>query len=148
MIEFTVLGEPKAQGSKRAFALRKGGVLTGKVALTESAGDGLKLWRSRLVEAVSQHAPPEGPWSEAVSVDIEFRLPEPKKPKHELPIGRVGDIDKLARAVLDTLTGVVIVDDSQVVRLCATKVYGIPGADIAVGKIDWPFPSSLTQEDG
>ena len=134
MIEFTVLGEPKAQGSKRAFPIKKGGQFTGKVAMTESAGDGLKLWRSRLVEAVSQHAPPDGPWTEAVSVTIDFRMPAPKKPKHKLPIGRVGDIDKLARAVLDTLSGIIIADDSQVVRLHVTKVYGTPGADIAVGK--------------
>lgn len=134
MIEFTVLGEPKAQGSKRAFALRKNGELTGKVALTESAGDGLKLWRSRLAEAVARHAPPEGPWHEAVSVTIEFRMPAPKKQKHKMPIGRVGDIDKLSRAVLDTLSGVIIADDSQVVRLYVTKLYGIPGADISVGK--------------
>jgi Holliday junction resolvase RusA-like endonuclease len=51
-----------------------------------------------------------------------------------MPIGRVGDIDKLSRAVLDTLSGVIIADDSQVVRLYVTKLYGIPGADISVGK--------------
>jgi len=34
------------------------------------------------------------------------------------------DIDKLCRAVLDALTGIAYADDSQVVALDASKVYG------------------------
>jgi Holliday junction resolvase RusA-like endonuclease len=36
------------------------------------------------------------------------------------------DVDKLCRCALDALTGVVIVDDSQVVELSASKLYGEP----------------------
>ena len=35
------------------------------------------------------------------------------------------DLDKLIRAVLDGLTGVAYVDDSQVILIQATKTYGI-----------------------
>jgi crossover junction endodeoxyribonuclease RusA len=37
---------------------------------------------------------------------------------------RSPDVDKLCRAVLDALTGVLFVNDSQVVRLVAVKEYG------------------------
>ncbi len=42
------------------------------------------------------------------------------------------DLDKLCRACLDSLTGIVWRDDSQVVRLEANKDYGAPGAMIWV----------------
>jgi crossover junction endodeoxyribonuclease RusA len=48
------------------------------------------------------------------------RLVKPSAPKHP---AKVPDIDKLTRAVLDALTSIVWVDDSQVVRLTASKVY-------------------------
>jgi crossover junction endodeoxyribonuclease RusA len=43
-----------------------------------------------------------------------------------------GDVDKLARAVLDALTGVAFDDDSQVADLTARKRY-TPGPDVPEG---------------
>lgn len=44
------------------------------------------------------------------------------------------DVDKLARAVLDALTGVLYVDDGQVAELHLTKGYGAePGVEISWG---------------
>jgi Holliday junction resolvase RusA-like endonuclease len=43
------------------------------------------------------------------------------------------DLDKLVRAILDSLTGVVWRDDAQVVDIVARKVYAeTPGVDIAI----------------
>jgi len=74
-------------------------------------------------------------YSGPVSVVIQFILPEPK----HIPANRENrptvrpDLDKLARAVLDALTGAAYKDDSQVVVLHATKAYGChPGATIGV----------------
>ena len=67
--------------------------------------------------------PLEGP----VSVDVVFRLQPPRGAPRDLPHVRP-DVDKLARAALDGLTGAAFADDSQVVRLTATKEYGPPGA--------------------
>jgi len=43
---------------------------------------------------------------------------------------RVGDLDKLCRAILDALTGVAYLDDRQVVELDARKAY-LMGRDAA-----------------
>jgi len=132
MIEFFVAGEPRPQGSKRAF-MGKGAT---RPVMVEQGGEGLKGWRLRLAATVASFAPSTGPLSDPVGVTIVFRMPVPKSRKNEWPIARNrGDIDKLCRAVLDELTGVLIVDDAQVVMLGASKVYAPdepPGARICV----------------
>ena len=66
-----------------------------------------------------------------VRVSLVFFIERPKSVKREHPSVRP-DIDKLARAVLDGLTTAgVYSDDSQVVDLTASKVYGVP-AGVAV----------------
>jgi Holliday junction resolvase RusA-like endonuclease len=51
-----------------------------------------------------------------------------------MPVSRP-DIDKLARAVLDAMTGPIIYDDAQVVRLLVTKCYDLnPGVVIDVSQ--------------
>lgn len=59
---------------------------------------------------------------EPVAIEIEFGLLRPKSVKRNLPTVPP-DLDKLIRAVLDSLTGIAYQDDSQVVRIVATKVY-------------------------
>jgi Holliday junction resolvase RusA-like endonuclease len=45
------------------------------------------------------------------------------------------DLDKLIRAVLDGLTAIAYVDDSQVVEIYAKKIYGlVPGVQIRLMK--------------
>ncbi len=58
-----------------------------------------------------------------------FRVARPKTTKLAAP--RL-DLDKLARALLDGMTGVVYVDDKQVVRLVAAKEWGEDGASVTV----------------
>ena len=62
------------------------------------------------------------------------------RPRHRLgPLSekppRRPDLDKLCRACLDSLTGIVWRDDAQVVRLEASKGYGAPGVVIWVEPI-------------
>jgi crossover junction endodeoxyribonuclease RusA len=42
------------------------------------------------------------------------------------------DLDKVGRALMDALTGVVYRDDAQVIRLDAGKSYGDPGVAITI----------------
>jgi len=88
----------------------------------------LMAWRDAIYEECRDTMDPlEGP----VKVSIVFRMPEPKQNRRRLPHVRP-DVDKLARAVLDGLTGAAFADDCQVVDLRARKVYGAPGADITI----------------
>lgn len=128
MIEFFVPGKPAPQGSKRHV---------GRGILVESSRD-LGPWRERValtahnaMKSISLH-------SGAVTVIITFVLPRPKStPKTQTPPAiKRPDVDKLARAILDAITGIVISDDSQIVNLHATKRLAeldeTPGAHIEI----------------
>lgn len=126
-------------------------VVNGRAVLT-SASKNLKEWRNLIAYAARDNLPVDGPFSygEAVQVDAKFFFVRPKshlkkngeltksapRSKHSKP-----DVDKLARAVLDALTGVYFDDDSQVVRLTVTKEYALPGEnpglEIQVDKHQW-----------
>ncbi len=136
VIRFEVRGLPIPQGSTRAW------VLHGKPVITSSA-KGLTTWR-RLVADVAQNHAPREPWEGPVGIELHFGLPKPKsapKRRRVWPDKRP-DLDKLTRAVLDALTYVVWVDDSQVIDIRASKDYGAPGVVVEVRRIvDEPDPS-------
>jgi Holliday junction resolvase RusA-like endonuclease len=122
-IIFTVLGKPEPQGSMKAF------VIKGKARLT-SANTKMKSWRQEVGWAAldawrdgepfaAKHVP--------VKVDYLFVInPPPSKPKRRLAPAVKPDIDKLIRACTDALTGILYVDDGQVVECHARKIYGQP----------------------
>lgn len=125
-----VPGVPAPQGSK-SFKGRRGG----KAILIESS-KAVGPWRERVALAAHSHA--RGLLGGPVSVDLAFVLPRPKSaPKRTTPPAvKRPDLDKLARAILDALTGVWFADDSQVIDLRATKqiaeIDGVPGVTITV----------------
>mgnify|MGYP000390831330 FL=1 len=67
------------------------------------------------------------PMKGAVTIEAVFRFPRP--PTTKLAAPRL-DVDKLARALLDGLTGIVYVDDKQVARLHARKEWGPAGVSV------------------
>lgn len=73
-----------------------------------------------------------------ITVKLVFRVRPPKR----MPRNRRGptvkpDIDKLTRAVLDAMTGVVYEDDAQIVLLIAEKRYSSAVAPPGVGVAVW-----------
>lgn len=118
-LHFTVQGKPQPQGSVRAF-MPKGWT---RPILT-SDNKTLKPWR----QDVSAHAREamEGslPSESAIGVKINFFFLRPKSTKksvvHKLT---KPDVDKCARSILDSLTGICFMDDSQVVVLAAAKAF-------------------------
>jgi crossover junction endodeoxyribonuclease RusA len=75
-----------------------------------------------------------------VGATLTFSLRRPKKLPTRYPVGqRSGDVDKLARAALDAMTGVVYLDDAQVVSLLVTKCWAeadtAPGVEVLVREI-------------
>lgn len=117
--EFFVEGTPTPQGSMSVFNGR----------IVHQKPKELTAWRNAIGNACRGIMEPlSGP----VEVDITFMLSKPRTVTRKQPHVRP-DVDKLARAVLDGLTGTAFHDDAQVVRLTARKIYGgIPGAMIVI----------------
>jgi Holliday junction resolvase RusA-like endonuclease len=114
-------GAPIPQGSKKAF------VRGGRVSLVE-ANDKLKPWRKTVTETVSSVLFQAEPCAHAVEVELLFVMPRPKSvTRYHMTVKP--DLDKLTRAVFDGVTDSGLwVDDSQVVRLLASKAYEtLPG---------------------
>ena len=109
-------GAPAPQGSSRAF-------VRGNRAIITHANAKTMPWRDTVRSFVGVGLPgivfPEGP----VAVTARFVMPRVKsEPKRSTrPHTRKPDLDKLVRAVLDALTGVVFTDDSQVTAVFASK---------------------------
>lgn len=148
-LHIVVVGKPAPQGSKRPVRNKH----TGRINMVESS-ERVGAWRSDIRDAALKLLdPPDnyaGLWEAPLVVGIQFRLARPKNhylpansrrdtpflrdnaPKH--PAGKP-DLDKLIRAVLDALTGLVWRDDSQVVHVEAWKLYHPhEGADITVSE--------------
>jgi Holliday junction resolvase RusA-like endonuclease len=109
-------GRPVPKGSWTAYRSKAG--------RTNFVGPkGLVAWQKALHEAAAL-AWEGGPTSRPVSLMATFYLPRYKTAYRPYPSGlREGDVDKYLRAVMDALTGIVYVDDSQVCWACAAKVY-------------------------
>ncbi len=115
MIEFEVFGRPAPQGSKT--------IMRGR--LVESSKY-LPAWRKAIAEAATKAQAESGFFSnQPLEMSVIFYLPRPKSIKssaRELPVVPP-DLDKLARAIGDSCTGVLYNDDAQIVSLQLTKVY-------------------------
>jgi len=84
-----------------------------------------KSW-TLLVAAGAQSAAVDGMLDGPLSLAVTFWLPRPASVRRYDPTTRP-DVDKLARCVLDALTGVLYADDSHVVELYARKRYALVG---------------------
>lgn len=108
--------------------------------IIDQESESLKSWMQQVKQtAISEWGIVRNRYSDGpFKIEIIFRLDRPKThfrsgrfsdsikisaPKY--PIVRP-DIDKLTRAILDALTGIVYKDDSQVVELDVKKRYGYP----------------------
>jgi crossover junction endodeoxyribonuclease RusA len=125
-MKFIVYVHPQPQGSAKAFVM-------GKRAIITSDNKKLKPFRNEVTAVVLRECnvrdvtvPFAGKHIPAhLSLDFYFeRLPSIPKKRTQVVVKP--DIDKLARATLDSLTGVLFMDDAQVVTLSARKHYGSP----------------------
>lgn len=132
--EINVIGIPRPQGSKRPYRTQGG------IVLVESC-KGLPEWR-QMVSAAALMTIPAPDLTGPVGVQMLFRFPRPKgtltskgeiRPDQDHMRVRP-DLDKLVRAVLDSLTGIAYRDDAQVVTVTAYKEWteGPPGVTVRV----------------
>jgi len=141
-LKISVLGIPVTQGSKTAF------LAGNKPFLREKSSGAAHMrfvdWRQAVrseAQRAMEYRERDNPyWSGPVSVECRFSLLKPAsapKTRRTWPIGaRSGDVDKLARLILDALTGIVFADDSHVVELHVSKDYGVPGVEIVVAAVE------------
>jgi crossover junction endodeoxyribonuclease RusA len=141
-IEFTVAGQPVPQGSSRAFR-------AGDHARLVSTTPRLSAWRADIAaEARAAMARRQVIAQGPIAIRLEFR-PRPRPESHFLPANSrrpvrilrpdapvwndgTPDADKLARAALDALSGVVWRDDRQVASLTALTLWPDDGETTGV----------------
>jgi Holliday junction resolvase RusA-like endonuclease len=120
-IRFTVIGLPAPQGSKTPWG--------------SEANPRTRPWRAAVAEKAAQAV--DVPLTGPVSVIAEFYFPRPKshyggknanvlKASAPVFVEKKPDADKLARAIGDSLSGVVVRDDAQIAAWWIVKRYGEP----------------------
>jgi Holliday junction resolvase RusA-like endonuclease len=125
-VSLSVTGNPASQGSHA--------IMYGRIVQVNSSKH--KAWRKAIVQEAIATLPDDWqPIDEPCELIVNFYLPKPKTVDRQLP-SVSPDLDKLIRAVGDSLTDSgVVIDDSRIVRISARKLYaeGIaPGATIQV----------------
>ena len=124
-------GNPVSKGSMRAF-VPKGW----KRAVVTAANPNTKQWEKAIKTLALEQKPVVT--SDEWRVVLRFAMKRPqrlaKARKHHTT---KPDIDKLVRCVLDALTGVLWVDDSQVITLRAFKRYAKEDEPPHVDIIAW-----------
>ncbi len=128
-IRFFVPGLPRPQGSKKAINVKG---LNYSVLVEQVKG--VEKWRRVVGKVAGNLWKPRVPANGKVHVSLEFIMPWRKHPSHAYP---PDDLDKLCRAVLDAMTGIVYRDDSQVVYLEATKRRADETDDPGVWALVW-----------
>jgi Holliday junction resolvase RusA-like endonuclease len=129
-ISFQVRGIPVPQGSAKPF------IAGGRARLATKSAP-LMAWRTAIATAASSAMRDEPVMDGPVTVLATFRLMRPvSAPKRVTVPATRPDLDKLVRALLDGITGVVVRDDALVVRVDAEKVYADdvypPGVSVEV----------------
>jgi len=125
-VSFSVTGDPASQGSHA--------IMQGRIVQVNSSKH--KAWRKAIALAATEALPSDWtPIDDPCELVVNFYMPKPKSVTRPLP-SVSPDLDKLIRAVGDSLTDSgVVTDDSRIVRISARKLYaeGIePGATISV----------------
>lgn len=136
-IVISVPGIPAPQGSK--VRNRYGGV--------RESNPNTMPWRGLVTTKAAETMRGRPPLATPVHVNVRFTFPRPKSHyrsgkhalelRHDAPTwcDKKPDLDKLQRAIGDSLSGVAIRDDSRIVSWDAVKVYGdSAGCEITVSE--------------
>jgi len=153
-LSFECLGVPQPKGS--LTRMPHGGMVE---AGTRASRERKAAWRSDLRAAALSAIGDEPLMLGAIRLSIHLALPHPQLPRYKQGWWahvKKPDIDKLARACLDPLTGVVWKDDAQVFALTVIKAYawdGRPSGHFTIDELDWDelkrlaqFESAIRQE--
>jgi len=143
VLMFHTYGTPAPQGSKKGFGLKG----SNRVRIVDSNASTLAPWRETVKNGAVKAMGSPLMLDEPLQVELHFTMPKPAsapKTRRIFP-RRKPDIDKLIRAILDSLTDAgAFHDDSQVISLIAAKHFPIedegalsaPGVMIMVRQLD------------
>ncbi len=128
-IDFFVPGKPVSKGNIRSFQVK------GRTVYVDG-NKSLKSWEA-LARMIIREVMPKKPWDGAIEVEATFYFQEPKGTpkcrKGKLAMTKKPDIEKIARALNDAMTGLIYVDDSQITCLRLKKRYDdAPGVHVFV----------------
>lgn len=135
-----VPGVPRPQGSLKAFVVK---AKAGPRAVVTASNAKVNPWRADVHAAVravigDQIAIPTG----SVCIALEFVMPRRAAEKRvAVAHTRKPDVDRLVRAALDAVTGLLYTDDAQVDVLGALKRTAEPGEQPGM-RITWSGPDS------
>ncbi len=138
---FCALGVPAQQGSKTANVITPKGGGRPRAIVRDANSKTLKPWR----DIVNQAALGAGPkLAGPVAMVVVFTMPRPQSaPKKAIAPVKRPDLDKLVRAVWDSVTAAGLWgDDAQVVELHTQKVWtgyadlALPAPGVAVAATD------------
>ena len=139
-VSFDVVGTPRPQGSKKAFAVN------GQARMKETGGLEFAAWRNAVAEAARREADRlVGPLDGALMITCAFRFQMPKsRSKKDRVKGKLWkttapDSSKLLRLVEDSLqAGGLITDDARIAAHWVTKIEvatGWTGATIKIAHL-------------
>lgn len=143
VLSFYVKGTPRPAGSKRAFPIRRLGVLTGKIAVVD-ANPLSKDWKATVANAASNAMDEAGitsPMAGPLRLVLTFHMQRPKghfnskgELKKNAPTYHISKPDtlKLTRAIEDACNKIVWNDDSQIACEHMTKIYGDTSCGVLV----------------
>lgn len=141
-VEFRVVGDPAAQGSKMAFVNPH----TGRAAMRDMGGVRLKAWRNAVADAARDAADGHTPLDGALWMVVTFRFAMPASRGRAARLAGIAhkstapDLDKLIRSTGDALkTSGLIRDDARFARIHADKVEmadGWLGATIVIHPLE------------
>lgn len=115
-----------------------------RASIHYAQGSGLAVWRNMISAAAREAWGMDNVYGGPFTIALTFRMKRPRSHYKDLQGGIrpqainerpsvMPDLDKLVRAVLDSLTGIVWFDDGQVVEIHASKVYAeSPGLDVEI----------------
>jgi Holliday junction resolvase RusA-like endonuclease len=109
---------PIMHGAQKLYPIRA-------MRLKAQDSDHLKQWKHQVELAILEAGKPKTPVVGEVEVMCAFFMPRPKTVKRKEPTV-APDLDKLARAIGDMLTGVYYADDAQITRWLLSKCYATP----------------------
>jgi crossover junction endodeoxyribonuclease RusA len=141
IVRFTAVGLPVAKGSMRAV---------GRGRMT-NANPKTAEWQALVAHFAAVAMTDQVPFDEPVSVELIFGVARPKSaPKRVLFPATRPDLDKLARCVLDAMTGVIYRDDALIVDLDCSMRFAVgrpPGVRVVVAPVARPVPANPTLDN-